>query len=341
MSGTKTIKVAVIGVGHFGVEHARVYTTCDSVDLIALCDVDAARGRKAAERFGVELVADYRELIGRVDAVSLAVPTVLHHQIACEFMAAGVSVLVEKPISTTLEQADRMVELASQHGVVLQVGHLERFNPAVSAARAVTTTPRFFEAHRLSIFTPRSLDIDVVMDLMIHDIDIVLSMVRSPVAEVRAAGVPVITPRIDIANARIEFEDGCIANLTASRVSGERVRKIRFFQPAQYVSIDYGAQEASTVSVQPAGPGGQPAFSASLLPVHRAEPLELEILSFVQALRGGPVEVSGIAGRDALSLALSVTAKIQEHWSRTRSYNGESNLTRTDRDIRSLPDLVS
>jgi predicted dehydrogenase len=322
MTASKSIKVAVVGVGYFGVEHARVYSACEGAELVALCDVDPAPGRQAAHRFGVEWVSDYRELIGRVDAISLAVPTVLHYQIACEFMEAGVSVLVEKPISATLEQADQMVKLARKHGVVLQVGHLERFNPAVTAARAVATTPRFFEAHRLSLFTPRSLDIDVVMDLMIHDIDIVLSLVRSPVAEVRAAGVPVITPRIDIANARIEFEDGCIANLTASRVSGERVRKIRFFQPAQYVSIDYSAQEASTVSVQPSGPGGEPLFSASLLPVRRAEPLQLEILSFLGAVDGGQVEVSGVEGQAALALALSVTAKIQEHWSRSRDYKG-------------------
>jgi predicted dehydrogenase len=319
MTVPKRIKVAVVGIGHFGVEHARVYSACEGVDLVGLCDVDVIAGRKAADRFCVDLVPDYRDLIGRVDAISLAVPTILHQQIACEFMEAGVSILVEKPISATLGQADQMIELARDRGVVLQVGHLERFNPAVSAARAVATTPRFFEAHRLSIFTSRSLDIDVVMDLMIHDIDIVLSLVRSPVSEVRAAGVPVITPRIDIANARIEFEDGCIANLTASRVSGERVRKIRFFQPAQYVSIDYSAQEAATVSVQPAGTG-QPVFTSSLLPVERAEPLHLEILAFLRALRGDQVEVSGAEGRAALALALAVTGKIQEHWARTRDY---------------------
>ena len=312
-------KLAVVGVGHFGTEHARVYSSCEGVELVGLCDIDATAGRRAADRFGVDFLSDHRELIGRVDAVSIAAPTILHHQIACEFIEAGVSVLVEKPIAATLEQADEMVGLADKLGVVLQVGHLERFNPAVSAARMVATTPRFFEAHRLSVFTPRSLDIDVVMDLMIHDIDIVLSLVGSPVSEVRAAGVPVITPRIDIANARIEFEDGCIANLTASRVSGERVRKIRFFQPNQYVSIDYSAQEAATVSVHPNGSGGLPSFNSSLLPVQRAEPLELEILSFLRAVQGSPVEVNGTEGRRALALALAVTDKIQEHRARTRT----------------------
>jgi predicted dehydrogenase len=290
---------------------------CQGVELVGLCDTDPGAGLKAAERFGVNFIPSHRKLVGLVDAVSLAVPTILHHEIACELMDAGISVLVEKPIAATLEQADEMVELARRRGVVLQAGHLERFNPAVTAARAVATTPRFFEAHRLSVFTPRSLDIDVVMDLMIHDIDIVLSLVSSAVSEVRAAGVPVITPRIDIANARIEFEDGCIANLTASRVSGERVRKIRFFQPNQYVSIDYGAQEAATVSVVPTSATTLPSFNSSLLPVQKAEPLQLEITSFLRAVEGGPVEVSGMEGRQALAMALAVTSKIEEHRRRT------------------------
>src|SRR5215471_662600 len=306
-------KVAVIGVGHFGTEHARVYSMCGGAELVGLCDIDPIAGQRAAGRFGVGFVQSHRELIGLVDAVSLAVPTILHHEIACDLIEAGISVLVEKPIAATLEQADEMIEIARRRGVVLQAGHLERFNPAVTAARAVATTPRFFEAHRLSVFTPRSLDIDVVMDLMIHDIDIVLSLVPAAVSEVRAAGVPVVTPKVDIANARIEFENGCIANLTASRVSGERVRKIRFFQPNQYVSIDYSAQEASTVSVQPRGGGVLPGFNSSLLAVERAEPLQLEIMSFLRAVEGGPVEVSGIEGRRALALALAVTSKIEEH----------------------------
>src|SRR5215471_7493168 len=313
-------KVAVIGVGHFGTEHARVYSTCEGAKLVGLCDIDRSAGQKAAGRFGVDFVPSHRDLIGSVDAVSLAVPTVLHHEIGCELMEAGISVLVEKPIAATLDQADEMVALAQERGVVLQAGHLERFNPAVTAARKVATTPRFFEAHRLSVFTPRSLDIDVVMDLMIHDIDIVLSLVPAAVSEVRAAGVPVITPKVDIANARIEFENGCIANLTASRVSGERVRKIRFFQPNQYVSIDYSAQEAATVSVHPNTAGGLPAFDSSLLPVQRAEPLRLELLSFLRAIRGSAVEVTGTEGRAALALALAVTTKIQEHWARSRAY---------------------
>ncbi|HVF92580.1 MAG TPA: Gfo/Idh/MocA family oxidoreductase, partial [Blastocatellia bacterium] len=231
------IRVAVIGVGHFGREHARIYAESAGAELVAVCDISEAAGRAVAERYDTSYVSDFRELIGRVDAVSLAVPTVSHHEIACELLAAGIAALIEKPISRTLEEADEIIALAERHGAALQVGHLERFNPAVVAAGKIVTRPRFFEAHRLSLFTPRSLDIDVVMDLMIHDLDVILSLVHSEVAEIRAAGVPILTPRVDIANARIEFEDGCVANLTASRVSGERVRKVRFFQPSEYISI--------------------------------------------------------------------------------------------------------
>lgn len=223
--------------------------------------------------------------------------------------------LVEKPIARSLYEADRIIEAAQQSAAVLQVGHLERFNPAVIAAAKIVTQPLFFEAHRLSVFTPRSLDIDVVMDLMIHDIDVVLSFVGSEAAEVRASGVPILTPRIDIANARIEFANGCIANLTASRVSAERVRKLRFFQPHEYVSIDYAVQEASVVGVR-ARPQGRPEFESRLLAVERAEPLRVEIESFLAAVGGATVRVSGEDGRRALALAVDVTSKIREHAAR-------------------------
>jgi predicted dehydrogenase len=223
--------------------------------------------------------------------------------------------LVEKPIARTLEEADLTIDTARRKGSVLQIGHLERFNPAVMAAARILTQPRFFEAHRLSVFTPRSLDIDVVMDLMIHDIDVVLSFAASEVSEVRASGVPILTPRIDIANARIEFTNGCVANLTASRVSAERVRKLRFFQPHQYVSIDYAVQEAAAVSVIPK-PGSRPEFESRLLAVERAEPLRLEIESFLSAVKGSPVKVTGEEGRRALALAVDVTDKIREHAAR-------------------------
>ena len=306
------IRVAVIGAGSFGREHARVYSEVLGSHLAAVCDIDEARGRPVAERYGAELLTDYRGLIGKIEAASLTVPTESHQAIACELLEARIAVLVEKPIARTLEEADQIIEAAKRGGAVLQVGHLERFNPAVTAAAQITTLPRFFEAHRLSIFTPRSLDIDVVMDLMVHDIDVVLSFVKSEVREVRAAGVPILTPRIDIANARVEFANGCVANLTASRVSAERVRKLRFFQPREYVSIDFAVQEAAVVSVKPRAEG-RPEFESRLLDVEPGEPLRLEIESFLAAIQGGAVKVTGEDGRRALALAIDVTEKIREH----------------------------
>ena len=306
------IRVGVIGTGSFGREHARVFAESASAHLVSVCDIDESRGRPIAEQFKAGFCSDPHELIGKVDAVSVAVPTILHARIACPLLEAGIHVLVEKPIARSVEEAEQMIDAAGRGGAVLQVGHLERFNPAVIAARQIATRPRFFETHRLSVFTPRSLDVDVVMDLMIHDIDIVLSLVDSPVREVRAAGVPILTPRIDIANARVEFENGCVANLTASRVSAERVRKIRFFQPREYVSIDTTAQEATMVSVKPSATG-KPSFEARALPVERDEPLRLEIEAFLRATQGGKVSVSGADGRRALEVAGEIVQKIEEH----------------------------
>jgi predicted dehydrogenase len=308
----RMIRVGVIGAGSFGREHARIHAQSANAQLTMVCDINEANGRPVAERFDAAFAADYRELIGQVDAVSLAVPTVSHAEIATPLLEQGIHVLVEKPIARTLDEADQMLSAARRGGAVLQVGHLERFNPAVIAARRIVTTPRFFEAHRLSLFTPRSLDVDVVMDLMIHDIDVVLAMASSRVREVRAAGIPVLTPHIDIANARVEFENGCIANLTASRVSLEKVRKVRLFQPHEYVSIDYAAQEAAMVSVKP-GADGRMNFDARALAVERDEPLRLEIEAFLAAINGGDVRVTGAEGRRALALALEIVARIGEH----------------------------
>ena len=306
------LKVAVIGVGAFGREHARVYSEVGASHVAFICDIDESRGRPIAERYGAKYVADYRELIGQVEAASITVPTESHATIARELLKAGIAVLVEKPIARTAEEAEMIIEASRQSGSVLQVGHLERFNPAVMAAARITTQPRFFEAHRLSVFTPRSLDIDVVMDLMVHDIDVLLSLVKSDVTEVRAAGVPILTPKIDIANARIEFANGCVANVTASRVSAERVRKLRFFQPGEYVSIDYAVQEAAVVSVKPR-PKGRPEFESRLLAIEQSEPLRLEIESFLSAVQGSPVKVTGEDGKRALALAIDVTERIREH----------------------------
>ena len=303
----------MIGVGHFGREHARVYSASPNATLVAVCDLNQAVAAAAAEQLGVAATIDYSELIGEVDAVTVAVPTVDHRKVALAFLNAGKAVLVEKPIAFTVQEAADLVQAARLNNAILQVGHLERFNPAIVSAGEIVTQPRFFEAHRLSPFTPRSLDIDVVMDLMIHDLDIVLSFVKSPVIEVRAAGIPVLTPRTDIANARIEFENGCIANLTASRVSGERVRKLRFFQPQQYVSLDYTAQEATVVSVIPAA-AGLPEIRSELLTSERSEPLSLEIESFLDAAsKRTPVKVTGEDGLNALRLALTINERVREH----------------------------
>jgi predicted dehydrogenase len=309
---TRTIKVGVIGAGHFGREHARIYSSHSNARLVAVCDTDEARGKGIADQFGVEFTADFRTLVEKLDAVSLAVPTISHSSIACELLESGIAVLVEKPIAATVAEADQMLAAAARGKAVMQVGHLERFNPAVTAAAAIVTRPLFFEAHRLSGFTPRSLDIDVVMDLMVHDLDIVLSLARSEVTEVRAAGVPILSQKVDIANARLEFANGSVANLTASRVSSDRVRKLRFFQPHEYVSIDYSAQEALAVSVRQR-PGGKTDFDIRALPVERDEPLRLEIDSFLNAVAGGAVRVTGEDGRLALGLAEEVNRKIREH----------------------------
>jgi predicted dehydrogenase len=309
------IRAGVIGAGHFGREHARIYSSLENARLVAVCDIDESSGRPVAESYGAEFATGFRDLLGLVDAVSLAVPTVAHKALGCELLEAGIAVLVEKPMATSVSEADEMLASAVRGASVLQIGHLERFNPAVTSAAQIVNNPLFFEAHRLSLFTPRSLDIDVVMDLMIHDIDVVLSLVKSEVSEIRAAGVPILTSKVDIANARLEFANGCVANLTASRVSGERVRKVRFFQPHEYVSIDYAAQEVMAVAVNQR-PSGKLDFDIRALPVERDEPLKLEIESFLRAVAGDPVAVTGEEGRRALAVATEINKKIRDHAAR-------------------------
>jgi predicted dehydrogenase len=309
------IKAAVIGVGSLGRHHARIYSELDGVELVAVCDTDEARAREYAEQYGGRAVADYRDLVGEIDVASVAAPTVDHARIGCDLLAAGVATLIEKPIAASLEEADRLVAAARDAGAVLQIGHVERFNPAVRAAAGVVTTPRFIECHRLAAFTPRSLDIDVVMDLMIHDIDVILSLVDSEVAEIHAAGIGILTEKVDIANARIEFENGCIANVTASRVSSERVRKIRLFQPSDYVSIDYAGREVSVVSLVPPKDGDdRPQIAGRKVEVEDVEPLKAEIEAFLAAARGErPPAVSGEDGRRALDVATRVLTSIRRH----------------------------
>lgn len=315
---TDKLRTAVIGVGHLGREHARIYSTLEGSSLVAVCDSSESSGRAIAEKYGVPFVADYRELIGRVDAVSVATPTVNHHEITCACLEAGIHVLVEKPISRTLEEADEMISIADRQGLVLQVGHIERFNPAFVEMQRHIHKPRFFEAHRMGIFTPRSLDIDVVMDLMVHELDIISALVESEVARVEAVGIPILTPKIDLANARLEFADGCIANITASRVSGERLRKLRIFQPNEYYSLDYAEQQVVQCRlIPPSRAGALPEIVAGGIEIARREPLLAEIESFLASVSSGTrPAVTGAEGRRALALAIEVLSRIRDHSAR-------------------------
>jgi len=320
----ETIHVAVVGAGAFGKNHARVYHQLASkgepVKLAAIVDSDVARADLIAQEYGARAFGSVEQMIqtrGEIQAVSVAVPTVAHLQVARTLMQAGIDVLIEKPLASSLAEADELIALSEQRGRIAQVGHLERFNPAVRATLPLVTQPMFFEVHRLSVFTPRSLDIDVVLDLMIHDLDIVLTLVNSEVKEIRAVGLPILSPKTDIANVRMEFENGCVANFTASRVSTERVRKLRFFQPRQYISIDYGRQDVIAFSVgeQETGtPSVNPQIKMIKPPVTSQEPLEAELKSFLASVRSRrKPEVSLTEGRRALDAALQITAAIREH----------------------------
>ena len=303
------IRVAVIGAGAFGQHHARVLHELAKADLIAVADVDPSRAQAQAERFGAQACSNYRDLFGRIDAATLAVPTVLHAQIGAELLANGVDLLVEKPIAADLASADLLVEAARAHGRILQVGQLERFNPAVEAASAMARLPLFFEVHRMSVFTPRSLDIDVVLDLMIHDLDIVLSLVHSEIQQIHAVGIAVLSAQADIAHVRLQFENGCVANFTASRVSTEKIRKLRYFQPRQYISVDYSRQDGVVFSV-----GASGAIDFKPLPVERGEPLAKEMAAFLAAVetRSAP-RVTGEEGRRALAVALKIREEMDAH----------------------------
>jgi predicted dehydrogenase len=301
------VKVAVIGVGHVGRHHARLYAELSGVELVGAVDIQRHRAEEIAALYKTTPLTDYRELFGKVDAVSLAIPTVDHARIGVDLLEHGIDVLVEKPIAATREQARGLIDAATLHKRVLQVGHVERFNPVVAAARALATQPQFFEIHRLAEFSPRSLDIDVVLDLMIHDIDIVLSLVPAAVREVRAVGIPVLSEKPDIANARVEFEDGCVANITASRVSFEKTRKLRFFQPHDYISVDYASQTGIMVSLR------MGRVSEQKLEPTKEEPLQRELSAFVECVqaRRTPL-VGGEDGLRALDLALRINRAIAE-----------------------------
>jgi predicted dehydrogenase len=303
----ETIRIAAIGVGYLGKHHARILAQLPGARLVAVCDTNAARAAEIAAQYGTRAVTDARELLGDVDAVTVAAPTEVHHTLAMPFLDRGVGVLVEKPMARTLVEADALIAAADRSGAVLGVGHTERFNPAVQAALPYVTDPGFVEVHRLGTFPERSLDIDVVFDLMIHDIDVLLATVRSEVVGIDAVGVPVLTGRVDIANARIKFASGCTANLTASRISRDRVRKVRFFQKDQYLSIDYASQEVERFALL-RQEGAMPHIVGGKLEIPRDEPLRLELDDFVQAVRERRApRVDGRQGRTALALAQRIT----------------------------------
>jgi predicted dehydrogenase len=314
-----TLRTAVVGVGHLGRQHARIHAALASegrTRFVSVCDLSEETARSIALERATDWTTDWRTLVGRCDAVSLAVPTESHCEIACVLLEAGVHVLVEKPISRTLEEAGRMIAASERGRAILQVGHLERFNPALTALRPHVRNPLYFEIHRVGEFTARSLDIDVVLDLMIHDLDIVQWLVGEEVEviDVRAVGIPVLTQRVDAANARLEFASGAVANITASRVGAEKIRKMRFFQPHDYVAVDYATRYASISSLAPLAAGSRPGVHVNQLEIEDVEPLRAEIEAFLDAAqRGGPSPISGIEGRRALSLALRALERIHEH----------------------------
>ncbi|MEW5980935.1 MAG: Gfo/Idh/MocA family oxidoreductase [Acidobacteriota bacterium] len=306
------LRAAVVGVGHLGRHHARIMAQIPDVTLVAVVDINEPRAVEVASALGARSYRHARDILGAVDLVSIAAPTEVHRELATLFLGAGVPVLVEKPLARSVEGVDAILAAAEASGACLAVGHTERFNPAVTAARPLVAAPKFVEVHRLGTFPERSLDIDVVFDLMIHDLDLVLSMVGGEVDSIEAVGVPVLTPRIDIANARLRFTSGCVANITASRISRDRTRKIRFFQRDAYISIDCGAREAEVYRLI-RREGDRPGIEGGPIPVSDGEPLRLELEDFAEAVRTGrPPRVGGWDARRAVHLAQQITARMLE-----------------------------
>ncbi len=349
IAGEAIVRVAVAGAGAFGRNHLRVLRELENAGLgaalVAAVEPDANRVEEAASQYGIPIFPSVDSLLASglgVDAACVAVPTVRHHDVASALLDAGIDLLVEKPLAANLREADDLIQIQEKTGRILQPGHLERFNPAILAVEPRLKRPMFFEAHRLSVFTPRALDVDVVLDLMIHDLDIVLTFATSPVREVRAVGLPILSPKVDIANVRVEFESGCVANFTASRVSTERVRKLRFFEPRQYVSIDYARRDVLVIRVDcdanvpaelaaalasgradaadlaklaaGAAAGSAPGFQFIKPEITPGEPLRLEILSFLDSVRTRRApRVTPQQGRAALELALEIQSTMAAH----------------------------
>jgi predicted dehydrogenase len=309
LASTSKPRLAVVGAGSFGRNHLRVIQQSEHAELAGVLDTNRERAAEAASANACPILTSLEELAGKADAAVVATPTHTHAEIGRQLMELGVDVLIEKPIARTVAEARMLVETAERTGRILQVGHLERFNPVVAALETVITKPLFFEVHRLSEFSPRSLDVDVVLDLMIHDIDIVLTLTQQAPEEIRAAGIHILSEKVDIANVRMQFPGGCVANLTASRVSTERVRKLRLFQPHEYISLDYTRQDAARFMVKP-----PLSIGYAPLPVTKDEPLRLELESFFASVvsRSGP-RVTGQQGLEALEVAQDILDKIEAH----------------------------
>jgi len=313
MNNSKKLKTAVIGVGYLGRFHAQKYAAMEDVELAAVVDTSEKTAASVARETGTQFFTDFSEILHIVDAASVVVPTTLHYEVASRLLSHGIHVMLEKPITTTVEEADALIKMAAAKKVVLQAGHIEQFNPAVITLREQVTSPLFIEAHRLSSFKPRSIDVDVVLDLMIHDIEIVLSMVNAPVREIRASGMPVLTPNVDIANVRIIFENGCTANLTASRISLSNMRRIRVFQPGSYISADCTEKSNLTVTGDMSEPGAAMSIVPEVINHDNTDILRDELESFIRAVRGEEKpRVPGEQGRNALSLALKINRTIEE-----------------------------
>jgi predicted dehydrogenase len=306
----RRIKVGVVGVGYLGRFHLEKYSKIDNIELVAIADIDIEKADKVSKEFGCKGFYDYRALFDKVQAVSIAVPTSIHYEVTRDFLLNGIDVLVEKPITTDLEKADELIRISEENGLILQVGHLERFNPAVIAAKNIIKDPMFIESDRLAPFIERGIDVDVILDLMIHDIDIILSFVKSDVKKINSVGVPVITSNVDISNARIEFENGCVANITASRVSREKLRKTRIFQTDSYISIDYVNRDL-VILRKIDKDNGFPEILEEKIEPPKADILESEIKSFIDSVitREPPV-VSGMDGKRAIEIALKIIEKL-------------------------------
>lgn len=310
----KKLRVGVVGAGYLGRFHVEKYARMDDVELVGVVDIDKSQAEEVAGRFNTKAYPHHQYLFGKVDAVSIVVPTPAHFSVAKDFLENNIDVLIEKPVSETTEQANELIDFAKSRSLIIQVGHLERFNPAVVALQDIIKKPMFIESHRLSIYKDRCTDVSVVLDLMIHDIDIILNFVRSEIVNIHAAGIPVISGHVDIANARLEFKSGCIANVTASRISTKSERKIRLFQKDAYISVDFANQGITVIQRNDKVEGGLiPGMDIKQLSFAKGDALEDELKSFVKAvIRREAPEVTGQMGRDALKIALSIMKQIRD-----------------------------